>query len=175
MFPGNRNQDPDSFSCHEKGLPAYAGEVMEVMGVKAQEMPAAEGDNKISREWYFRASAGFSSLVMTEELERIITYALDVDTHAHNLGVLWKKEPFPTERFFQEAAGIVERSDLVEENVVALKNAVVRFVRAGQPASEHTSRLPCRSHRSRWRVSHQYRVPAPYEGEAPGQPDGGEP
>ncbi|WAC05124.1 MAG: hypothetical protein OS112_00420 [Methanoregula sp.] len=172
MFPGNRRQDTDPFSCHGNDLPAAAGEVMEVRGVEAQETPAADGDKKLSREWYFRASAGFSSLVINHELERIITYALDVDTHAHNLGVLWKNEPFPTERFFQEAARIVERSDLVEENVVALKNAVVRFVRAGQPAQEHASRLSCRSHRSRWRVSHRYMAPALREGEGPGQPDG---
>ena len=175
MFPGNRSQGPDLFSYHGNRLPATAGEVLEVKGGEAQDMTVADGDNKLSREWYFRASAGFSSLVISDELERIITYALDVDTHAHNLGVLWMKEPFPQDQFFQEAARIVERSDMVEENIIALKNAVVRFVRAGQPIREHKSRLSCRSRRSGRRVLQRYSAPAPHEDKGPVQLDGEKP
>ena len=108
------------------------GEVEAVQSEGKQDQQPA-GIQTGSPEWYFRASALYSELLINSELERIFQYTADVDTHAHNLAALWMTDPFPRDLFIQEAVRIVERSDAVEEQVTTLKNTVIRFMHAGNP------------------------------------------
>ena len=122
-----------------------------------------------SPEWYFRASALYSELLINSELERIFQYTADVDTHAHNLAALWMTDPFPRDLFIQEAVRIVERSDAVEEHVTTLKNTIVRFMHAGNPDQKKRPG----SRRGR-RHGNQRRVtPRLPENQNPGQQGGG--
>lgn len=121
-----------------------------------------------SPEWYFRASAIYSELLISSELERIFQYTADVDTHAHNLGVLWMTDPFPRELFIREARSIVERSGAVEEQVTALRNTVVRFMHAGNP----DVRKRPQSRKSRRRVQWRRSAPVFIEDQDPGLQDG---
>ena len=115
--------------------------------------------NCANREWYFRASAEFSSLLIGSELEQILQYTADVETHAHNLCVLWMTDPFPRDLFVQEAVSIIERSDAVEDNVGTLKNTVVRFLHAGKPDEK---KMP-RSRRVRRRIVRRRSAPVLHE------------
>jgi hypothetical protein len=99
------------------------------------------------REWYFRASAEFSSCVVSRELERIIRYVTDTDTHAHNLGVLWMTDPFSPEVFIREAGTLADKSDEIEETVARLKDTVIRFVHASMPDDGKKTRSPGRRRR----------------------------
>ena len=124
-----------------------------------------------SPEWYFRASALYSELLINSELERIFQYTADIDTHEHNLAALWMTDPFPRDLFIQQAVSIVERSDAVEEHVTTLKNTVVRFMHAGNPDQKKRPG----SRRGR-RHGHQRRAaPRIPENQNPGQQGGGMP
>jgi hypothetical protein len=96
--------------------------------------------NYANREWYFRASAEFSSILIGSEIEQILQYTTDVETHVHNLCVLWMTDPFPRDLFVQEAVCIIERSDAIEGNVGTLKNTVVRFLHTGKSDERMMSR-----------------------------------
>ena len=124
-----------------------------------------------SPEWYFRASALYSELLINSELERIFQYTADVDTHAHNLAALWMTDPFPRDLFIQEAVRIVERSDAVEEQVTTLKNTIVRFMHAGNPDEKNVSRSRKRRRHHPGRRS----TPITPPNQDPGQQDGGTP
>ena len=124
-----------------------------------------------SREWYFRVSAEFSSLLVGSELERIFQYTADVDTHAHNLGILWMTDPFPQNLFIQEAVSIIERSDAIEDNVATLKNTVVRFMHAGK---SDEGKIP-RSRRGRRRIVRKRSASVHHEDQEPRQQSGGVP
>jgi len=93
-----------------------------------------------SPQWYLQASAEYSSLLVSKEIERIMQYAADADTHARNLSVLWMTDPFPQDQFVQEAVNIVEQSEAAEDNVAKLKNTVVRFVHAHKTGREKITR-----------------------------------
>ena len=93
-----------------------------------------------SRQWYLQASAEYSSLLISDEIERIMQYAEDADIHARNLGVLWQTDPFLQDQFVQVAANIIEQSDAVEDNVAILKNTVVRFVHAYKTRGKNRTR-----------------------------------
>jgi len=122
-----------------------------------------------SREWYLRVSAEYSSLLVGSELERIFQYTANVDTHAHNLGILWMTEPFPQDLFIREAVSIIEQSDAIEDNVATLKNTVVRFMHAGK---SDNGKMP-RSRRSRRRVVRRRSAPINPEDQDPEQQGGG--
>ena len=146
------------------------GEVEAVQSEGKQDQQPA-GIQIGSPEWYFRASALYSELLINSELERIFQYTADVDTHAHNLAALWMTDPFPRDLFIQEAVRIVEQSDAVEEQVTTLKNTVVRFMHAGNP-----DRKKRPGSRRGKRHGHQrratLRIP---ENQNPGQQGGGMP
>ena len=112
-----------------------------------------------SPEWYFRASALYSELLINSELERIFQYTADVDTHAHNLAALWMTDPFPRDLFVKEAVSIIERSDAIEDNVGTLKNTVVRFLHTGKPDER---KMP-RSRRVRRRIVRRRSAPVLHE------------
>ena len=124
-----------------------------------------------SCEWYFRASVEYSSLLVGSELERIFQYTANVDTHAHNLGILWMTEPFPQDLFIREAVSIIEQSDAIEDNVATLKNTVVRFMHAGK---SDNGKMP-RSRRNRRRVVRRRSAPINPEDQDPEQQGGGMP
>ena len=131
-----------------------AGEVTAVRVEGVQDRQSS-GDQTGSHEWYLRASAEFSTLLISCELERILQYATDVNTHAHNLGVLWLTDPFPLDQFVQEAVSIIERSDAIEDNVTTLKNTVVRFLHANKPDNGKW----IRSRKSRRRIVRKRSLP----------------
>ena len=122
-----------------------------------------------SREWYFRVSAEYSSLLIGSELERIFQYTADVDTHAHNLGILWMTEPFPQDLFIQEAVSIIEQSDAIEDNVATLKNTVVRFMHASK---SDDGKMP-RFRRGQRRIVRRRSAPVHHEDQDHGQQGGG--
>ena len=142
------------------------GDAAAVLAEGGQQQPA--GIQAGSPEWYFRASAIYSSLLISGELERIFQYTADVDTHAHNLAVLWMTDPFPRDLFIREAVSIIERSEALENNVTALRNTVVRFMHAGNP----DERKRPGSRRGRRRVMRRRSAPAFMEDTDPGQQDG---
>ena len=146
------------------------GEVEAVQSEGEQDQQPA-GIQTGSPEWYFRASALYSELLINSELERILQYTADVDTHAHNLAALWMTDPFPRDLFIQEAVRIVERSDAVEEHVTTLKNTVIRFMHAGNPDE---TKMP-KSRRTRRRIVRRQSAPALPENQDPGQQGGGVP
>lgn len=104
-----------------------------------------------SREWYFRASAEFSACVASRELERIMKYTVETDTHAHNLAVLWMTDPFPEDIFVREAQCIVDTSKETGEIVDVLKDTAIRFVHATMPDDEKKPGTPG----SRRRIVHR--------------------
>ena len=146
------------------------GEVEAVQSEGEQDQQPA-GIQTGSPEWYFRASALYSELLINSELERIFQYTADVDTHAHNLAALWMTDPFPRDLFIRESVSIIERSDAVEEQVTTLRNTVVRFMHAGNP--DATKRLGSR--RTRRRIVRRQTAPALPENQDPGQQGGGMP
>ena len=145
------------------------GEVATVQVEGEQQQSAAIQPG--SPEWYFRASAIYSEILISSELERLFQYTADVDTHAHNLAVLWMTDPFPRDLFIREAASIVERSEAIENNVTTLRNTVVRFMHAGN--SDEKKRTA--SHRGRRRIVRKQSAPALPENKDPGQQGGGMP
>lgn len=109
-------------------IPGEAAE--DIAGAKA--MPEEKGA-RTGTEWYVDASAAFSSLLIESEIARIARSTAEVESRAHNLGVLWMQVPFQKEVFIEEAASIVRQSEEIGENVATLKNTVVRFMRARNP------------------------------------------
>jgi hypothetical protein len=118
---------------------AVGGEITAVQIEEGKDQQSSHLQTE-SHEWYLRASAEYSTLLISSELERIMQYAADVDTQAQNLGVLWMTDPFPLDQFIQEAVNIIERSDAIEDNVATLKNTVVRFLHASKQAEENVTR-----------------------------------
>lgn len=57
----------------------------------------------------------------------------------------------------QEAVGIVERSDAVAEDVIMLRNAVVRYLRAALPDETEKVRSSLQGRRKLRRVPVKYR------------------
>ena len=147
-----------------------SGEVVAIEAEGDQDRQSA-GLPTQSREWYFRVSAEYSSLLVGSELERIFQYTTNVDTHAHNLGILWMTEPFSQDQFIREAVSIIEQSDAIEDNVATLKNTVVRFMHASK---SDDGKIP-RSRRSRRRVVRRRSAPIHLEDQDPGQQGGGMP
>jgi len=147
-----------------------SGEVAAI-GAEGDQDQQSAGLPTESREWYFRVSAEYSSLLVGSELERIFQYTANVDTHAHNLGILWMTEPFPQDLFIQEAVSIIEQSDAIEDNVATLKNTVVRFMHAGK---SDNGKMP-RSRRGRRRIVRRRSAPVHPKDQDPGQQGGGMP
>ena len=143
------------------------GEVAAVQAEGEQQQPVSIQPG--SPEWYFRASAIYSSLIISGGLDQIYQYTADVDAHAHNLAVLWMTDPFPRDQFIQQAVSIIERSEALENNVTTLRNTVVRFLHSGN--SDEMKRLGSR--RGRRRVLRRQSAPALPEDQDPGQQDGG--
>jgi hypothetical protein len=91
------------------------------------------GVGTTSREWYFRVSGEYFSILISDELDCFIQYVEDVETHARNLCTLWMTDPFQQDEFVEKAVKIIERSDSIEDNVGMLKNSVIRFMHADRP------------------------------------------
>ena len=147
-----------------------SGEMAAIGAEGDRDQPSA-GLPTESREWYFRVSAEYSSLLVGSELERIFQYTANVDTHAHNLGILWMTEPFPQDLFIQEAVSIIEQSDAIEDNVTTLKNTVVRFMHA---CKLDNGKMPL-SRRGRRRSMRRRSAPVHPEDKDPDQQGGGMP
>jgi len=147
-----------------------SGEVAAI-GAEGDQDQQSAGLPTESREWYFRVSAEYSSLLVGSELERIFQYTANVDTHAHNLGILWMTEPFPQDLFIREAVSIIEQSDAIEDNVATLKNTVVRFMHACKSDEGKVTR----SRRGRQRIVRRRSAPVHSDDQDPGKQGGGMP
>jgi hypothetical protein len=149
-------------------LIAISGEVAAI-GAEGDQYQQSAGLPTESREWYFRVSAEYSSLLIGSELGRIFQYTTNVDTHAHNLGILWMTEPFPQDLFIREAVSIIEQSDAIEDNVATLKNTVVRFMHA---CKSDNGKMP-RSRKGRRRIVRRRSAPVHQEDHGPDRQGGG--
>jgi hypothetical protein len=145
-----------------------SGEVAAIEAEGVQDRQSADIPTT-SSEWYFRASVEYSSLLVGSELERIFQYTANVNTHAHNLVILWMTEPFPQDLFIQEAVSIIEQSDAIEDNVTTLKNTVVRFMHTCKSGDCKTAR----SHRCRRRIVRRRSAPLRLENQDPKMQGGG--